>query len=105
MYSRAWSDNAQPNVNAKSFHDPQPEVVEFTLAKHVFEIENKTFIILLKENDRGRFLRIVETSGEFRQSLVIPASGLNDFKAIFDFMVEADQEFLPAMNATEGARR
>jgi hypothetical protein len=42
---------------------------------------------MLKENERGRFLRITEDGGKMRNSIMIPAPGLADFKKLLDEMV------------------
>jgi PurA ssDNA and RNA-binding protein len=51
------------------------------------QIERKTFVFALKENPRGRFLRITENAGGRRESIIIPAPGLEDFKRLLDEMV------------------
>jgi hypothetical protein len=40
------------------------------------QIERKTFVFSLKENVRGRLLRIAEGTGEKRNSIIIPTTGL-----------------------------
>ena len=56
------------------------------------QIERKTFIFTLKENPRGRFLRITEDVGGRRDTVIIPATGLEDFKKLLDAMVKASNE-------------
>lgn len=46
----------------------------------------------LKENPRGRFLRITENVGGRRDNIIIPATGLEDFKKLLDEMVKAAAE-------------
>ena len=60
------------------------------------QIERKTFVLTLKENPRGRFLRITEDVGGRRDSIIIPAPGLEDFKKVFEDMVKAAAELPPA---------
>ena len=62
------------------------------------QIERKTFIFTLKENPRGRFLRITEDVGGRRDTIIIPSTGLEDFKKLLDEMVKASGE-LPQKNA------
>ena len=43
------------------------------------QIERKTFQFMLKENPRGRFLRITEEVGGRHDSIIIPSTGLAEF--------------------------
>ena len=65
---------------------------EATLLRREILIERKEFSIALKENPRGRFLRIVEHSGNAFASIIIPISGLADFHKLLDEMTQADGE-------------
>src|SRR4026209_2208214 len=60
----------------------RPPVVEETLKTDKIQIERKTFVIALKENPRGRFLRITEDVGGRRDTIILPATGLGDFKRV-----------------------
>jgi hypothetical protein len=75
---------------------PKPPVNEDTLKTEKVQIERKTFVFTLKENPRGRFLRITEDVGGRRDTIIIPAPGLEDFKKILDEMVKASAEAPPA---------
>jgi hypothetical protein len=68
---------------------------EETLRSERIQVERKTFIFTLKENPRGRFLRITEDVGGRRDNIIIPAPGLEDFKKIVDDMVKAAGELPP----------
>jgi len=68
---------------------------EETLKSEKIQVERKTFIFTLKENPRGRFLRITEDVGGRRDNIIIPAPGLEDFKRVIDEMVKSAGE-LPA---------
>jgi hypothetical protein len=74
---------------------PKPPVQEDTLKTDKVQIERKTFIFTLKENPRGRFLRITEDVNGRRDNVIIPATGLEDFKKILDAMVQASNEIPP----------
>lgn len=76
-------------------HPPKPQVAEDTLRSEKIQIERKTFVISLKENPRGRFMRITEDVGGRRDTIIIPAPGLADFKKIVDSMVQASEELPP----------
>jgi PurA-like ssDNA and RNA-binding protein len=68
---------------------PKPNVQEETLKTEKIQIERKTFVFTLKENPRGRFLRITEDVNGRRDTIIVPAPGLEDFKKILDEMVKA----------------
>jgi len=55
-------------------------------------IERKTFVFTLKENPRGRFLRITEDVGGRRDTIIIPSTGLEEFKKLLDSMVKVCNE-------------
>jgi hypothetical protein len=71
---------------------PRPFVQEDTLGSGQVQIERKTFHLALKENPRGRFLRITEHGGTKRTSIIIPATGLTAFKEMLEDMVQAAGE-------------
>jgi hypothetical protein len=71
---------------------PKPAVQEDTLKTEKIQIERKTFVFTLKENPRGRFLRITEDVNGRRDNVIIPATGLEEFKKILDEMVKAGAE-------------
>jgi hypothetical protein len=52
-------------------------------------VERKTFIFDLRENSRGRFLRITEDANGRRDSIVIPAPGLDDFRRALTEIIAA----------------
>jgi hypothetical protein len=64
-------------------------VQEETLRTEKIQVERKTFVLVLKENVRGRFLRITEDVGGRRDSIIVPATGLEDFKKAVEAMLEA----------------
>ena len=66
-------------------------VVEDTLKSERLQIERKLFQFTLKENPRGRFLRITEDVNRRRDSIIVPASGLIDFRQVLDGMIETDR--------------
>ncbi len=80
---------------------PKPSVVEDTLRSDKVQIERKTFVFTLKENPRGRFLRITEDVNGRRDTIIIPATGLEDFKRIFDEMTRASADTPPKMTDLE----
>ena len=73
----------------------KPQVAEDTLKTDKVQIERKTFVFTLKENVRGRFLRITEDVNGRRDTIIIPATGLEDFKKVFDDMLRSSAETPP----------
>jgi len=74
---------------------PRPQVNEDTLKSDKVQIERKTFVFALKENPRGRFLRITEDVAGRRDTILVPAPGLEDFRKLLDEMVKASAEIPP----------
>jgi len=68
-----------------------------TLRSEKIQIERKVFVFTLKENPRGRFLRITEDVNGRRDTIIVPAPGLAEFKNLLDEMVRAATE-MPARN-------
>lgn len=54
-------------------------------------VERKNFFFDLKENPRGRFLRITEDVNGRRDTIIIPAPGLEEFRRVIELMIEANQ--------------
>jgi hypothetical protein len=79
---------------------PRPPLQEDTLNSGEVEIERKKFVLILKENPRGRFLRIVEEAGGRNASIIIPATGLAEFQKLLDEMIKTSDE-LPEKNPPE----
>ena len=74
---------------------PKPPVNEDTLKSAKIQIERKTFVLALKENSRGRFLRITEDVGGRRDTIIIPAPGLEDFRNLLDEIIKTAAEIPP----------
>ena len=89
------NDRPSPFGNRRHFGAPKPPVNEETLKSDKVQIERKTFLFALKENPRGRFLRITEDVGGRRDTLIIPAPGLEDVKRLREDMVKAANDMPP----------
>ncbi len=88
------NDRPSPYGN-RSHGAPKPPVNEDTLKSEKIQIERKTFLLSLKENPRGRFLRITEDVGGRRDTIIIPAPGLEDFVKLLNELVKASNEIPP----------
>jgi PurA ssDNA and RNA-binding protein len=62
-----------------------------TIKTDQIEVERKNFFFDLKENDRGCFLRITEDVRGRRDTIIIPAPGLEDFKRVIEDMIDASE--------------
>src|SRR5947208_15535510 len=91
------SNERSSSYGNRPYGSPKPPVNEETLKSDKVQIERKTFVFTLKENPRGRFLRITEDVNGRRDTIIIPATGLEDFKRIFDEMTRASAETPPKM--------
>jgi len=78
--------------SAYGYSDPRPRPPEDVLKSEQIQVERKTFILSLKENPRGRFLRITEDVGGKRNNIIIPDSGLEEFQRVFDEMAKQASE-------------
>ena len=85
--------NERPSpFGRQPYSQPKPPVQEDTLKSEQIQIERKSFVLTLKENPRGRFLRITEDVGGRRDTIIIPSTGLEEFKTLLDEMVKASNE-------------
>ena len=85
------NDRPSPYGN-RQYGAPKPPSNEETLRSDKVQIERKTFLFALKENPRGRFLRITEDVNGRRDTIIVPAPGLGEFKKLLDEMVRASAE-------------
>lgn len=58
-----------------------------SLITQKLQVEKKLFFLDLKENSRGRFLRITEDVNGRRDAVIIPTSGLEDFRNALDQII------------------
>ena len=86
------NERSSPYGNRPPYGPPKAPVNEDTIKSDKVQIERKTFLFALKENPRGRFLRITEDVGGRRDTIIIPAPGLEDFKKLLDDMVRASAD-------------
>ena len=73
----------------------RPFVQEDTIKTAEFQVERKFITVTLKENPRGRFLRITEEAGSKRSTVIIPITGMDDFKRVINEMAKAAED-MPA---------
>lgn len=97
MISNERPSPFQPRRPKLSQHQfpPRPPVEEKTLHTEQVQVERKTFVFRLKENPRGRFVRIIEEGGRNSNSIILPYSGLKDFLGALAKTVEAANQLPP----------
>jgi hypothetical protein len=62
------------------------------LESRELQVERKFFRLEVRENDRGRFLRITEENQGRRNTVIVPDSGFGDFaKAISEVLASQIQ--------------
>jgi len=76
--------------------DKPSQTMQDALLSAKIQIERKQFFFDLKENPRGRFLKITEDVGGRRDTIIIPSTGLEDFRKILQQVIEADDVAGPA---------
>ncbi len=75
-----------PPSSGSSYGGPghKPAIPAETLRTEKIQVERKSFLFSLKENPRGRFLRMTEDVGGRRDTIIIPSTGLEDFQKVVD---------------------
>ena len=66
--------------------------MEETISFRELTIERKHFIIELRQNERGRFLKITESAHGRRNSVIIPSTGLDEFEDKLDEVLTEGEE-------------
>jgi hypothetical protein len=64
------------SMTNESTYQPQPSA---PIASEKITIDRKIFFVDLKENNRGRFLKITEDVGGRRDTIMLPIPALPDF--------------------------
>jgi hypothetical protein len=73
------------------YGQPRSAIAEDTLKSVEVQIERKAFVFTLKQNPRGRFLRITEDVGGRRDTIIVPSTGLNEFQKLIEEMVKVSE--------------
>jgi len=70
--------------------------VDKELFSEQVQIERKLFSVELRENPRGRFMRVTEDVGGRRDTVIIPATGLEQIRDIVDRAIRASEQAGPS---------
>lgn len=92
------NSNKQPTTFGLSHPQAKPPIHDKILKVETAQIERKNYMFALRENSRGRFLRITEKTRQYYNSIIVPASGLKAFKGVLNDMTAAanEQSLIPA---------
>lgn len=70
---------------------PKGVVMENLLKSEKISVERKQFYFDLKENDRGRFLKITEDVNGRRDTIILPTTGIRDFAKALNEIIDFDE--------------
>ncbi|KAJ8435052.1 hypothetical protein Cgig2_015557 [Carnegiea gigantea] len=56
------------------------------------QVEHKLFYFDLKENPRGRYLKISEKTSATRSTIIVPSNGISWFLDLFNYYVNSDEQ-------------
>jgi hypothetical protein len=69
--------------------------VDTPLQNHSLRVERKHFTFDLRENPRGRFLRIIEEVNGRRDAIIIPLTGIEEFRDVLNEVVKFSKTLSP----------
>jgi hypothetical protein len=61
------------------------------LVSKTLQFEHKLFYFDLKENPRGRYLKISEKTSTTRSTIIVPIAGVAWFLDLFDYYIRTDE--------------
>ena len=67
------------------------EEQQVNLLSERIQIERKQFFFDMKENPRGRFLKITEDVGGHRDTIIVPSSGLDRFRDVIQRAIDVER--------------
>jgi len=59
-----------------------------SLSSEKFTVDRKEFFLDLKENDRGRYIKITEDVGGRRDTIMVPMAGAAEFHQMLGRLIE-----------------
>jgi hypothetical protein len=62
------------------------------LASEKISVDRKMFFLDLKENNRGRFLKITEDVGGRRDTIMLPVAAFRDFADALERLIEIERD-------------
>lgn len=70
-----------------------------TFYETMIKVENKDIFIDLKRNKSGIYLKVSERNGSVRNTVLIPASGIDRFKEVLNEVSSATESIQPSPKA------
>jgi hypothetical protein len=70
-------------------------VVDTQLQNCSIRVERKHFTFDLRENPRGKFLRIIEEVNGRYDAIIIPSTGLEEFRTALDTIIKFSKTLTP----------
>ena len=77
--------------------DAQVGAVDIEIHREEIPVERKTFSFSLRQNPRGRFLKITEDVGGRRDTIIMPSTGLPQLRLVIENIIQADQKAGPVV--------
>ena len=71
--------------------------MDIEIHKEEIPVERKTFAFSLRQNPRGRFLKITEEVAGHRDTIIMPSTGLQQLRTVIDNLIEADKKAGPVV--------
>ena len=71
--------------------------LDLPLQTYRITVERKHFTFALKENPRGRFLRITEEVSGRRDAIIIPLTGIDDFRDTLNEVIKFGKTLAPKL--------
>lgn len=85
--SRNPERSGRENLNTEQSENLRKDKM---ISSERIQIERKQFFFDFKENAGGRFLRITEDVGGHRDTIIVPATGLQLFRESLDHIIAVD---------------
>jgi len=73
-------------------NDSGERPVNEPLASEKVTVDRKVFFLDLKENSRGRFLKITEDVGGRRDTIMLPVAAFHDFADALDRLIDLESQ-------------
>jgi hypothetical protein len=84
-------DNLSGSFPTKTNVAPMDNII----ATKELQVERKHFFIEFRENDRGRFLKIIEEAHGRRNTIIVPSTGLDEFTSAVDEVLDVAEKGSP----------
>src|SRR5262249_46521137 len=91
-----WPKNLLPFLPPRGINSPFFAEMDNLIEARELQIERKHFHVEFRENDRGKFLRITEEAHGRRNTIIVPSTGIDDFTAAIDDVIEHAERITPA---------